>query len=239
MSTKIAKALRFATVAFVASWLLWMLVVPVAASESSTFACSSPQTPSVIAVLSEWSSLFATFLTSIGVLTAGLWAYLVFVRTRQRYPRLNVRLEELVRRIDEKRVLLRIGVHLENVGAVLADLNHIRVWIQQLEPWQEPDVDSILQIPATVSKDDDMEVEGAWEILCERTAEYGKRQKEVEPGETDVIWFDFVLESNVDLILVYVYVRNSAKRKRFFHKGSEIGWSASKSVDTSLGGYND
>jgi len=233
MSTRIAKAWRFVTVALVAFWLLSMFVIQVVASGSSRFMCNLPQTTSAIAVLSKWSSLFATFLTPIGILTAGLWAYLVFVRTRQKYPRLNLKLEELVRRIDENRILVRIGVHLENVGAVLADLNHIRVWIQQLEPWQESDVGSILKIPAKVSKNDDMEVEGAWEILCERTVEYGKRQKEVEPGETDVIWFDFVIESDVDLVLVYVYVRNLAKRKRILHKRSEIGWSASKSVDTS------
>ncbi len=62
---------------------------------------------------------------------------MLFVHTRQKYPRLNLKPIVSVHEISDSERLLRFGLELENVGNVLASLRECEVWIQQLKPWPE------------------------------------------------------------------------------------------------------
>ena len=81
---------------------------------------------------------------------------------------------------------------------------------------------------ALSERDDDdehCEPEAGWPLLNESRLRFGKGKREIEPGETDEVHFDFVLDSDVQIIVVYSYFKNVTKKRR------EIGWHATSTYD--------
>ena len=74
---------------------------------------------------------------------------------------------------------------------------------------------------------------GKWEVnwpllqLCE--ARSPQDDYELEPGESQELHFDFILDAQVQTVAVYSYFKNIAKRER------EIGWDAASIYDLESG----
>ena len=66
----------------------------------------------------------------------------------------------------------------------------------------------------------------SWPLLSERTKIFEKTM-DIEPGEKDVIDFEFVLSSRVETIRIYSFFRNEQKTKG----KDEVGWSISTYYD--------
>lgn len=94
----------------------------------------------------EWLVQPLTFWVDLATITAivvgGIWAYLLFVRRRQKYPRAALTHHIVHRRIShdelpDDKVLLRVGLVIENPGEVLLSLISGETRVQQIEPWPE------------------------------------------------------------------------------------------------------
>jgi len=153
---------------------------------------------------------------TLAIAVGGWWTYGLFVRNRKGLP--HASLSHVVSNCghSDGRVLVRVTVIVKNIGEVLLDLKSADVRIAQVSPVPENVASALRGNQDPVEKG---KVEVAWPPLsAARVLSYATDRAEVEPGESQTLFFDFAVPSEVRIIEVYSYVTNEAKR----HK--EIGW---------------
>ena len=167
-------------------------------------------------------SLTVSTVTIIAIVVAGIWTYLLFVRKRQRYPRADITHQVEHWPISDGKTLLRVVVNISNKGEILLSLVSGFTRVQQMMPWS-PELLESIKLNKEFVKEGQAEVE--WPLLRERNLAFEQGEREIEPGETDELAFDFIIESKVQVVVLYSYLKNRRKRK------PEIGWNTTSIYD--------
>ena len=161
-------------------------------------------------------------IVSIAIVVGGIWTYILFVRKRQKYPRANITHGVEHWPIADGKTLLRVTVNISNECEILLPLVSGFTRVQQMMPWPPKLLESI-RCNKEFIKEGQTEVE--WPLLKQRSFPFDRREREIEPGETDELHFDFIIDSDVQVIAVYSYLKNAKKRRR------DIGWNATSIYD--------
>lgn len=141
----------------------------------------------------------------------GVWSYWLFVKRRQRYAHASI--EHLVahRHIGEGKVLLHVDTRVANIGQVLMSLVSMETRIQQVLPLPTDVAESIRQGDDPVPEG---ETEVEWPLIQSHRQEFKKGECEIEPGETQDINHDFILDADLQTVEIYSYVMNEEQRDR-------------------------
>ena len=76
---------------------------------------------------------------------------------------------------------------------------------------------------------DEEGLEYLWPLAVDqKEKEWSKGSRELEPGESDQVHFDFLLGRDVETIIVYSYFRNAKK----FGRKEELGWQITNVYDS-------
>lgn len=151
-----------------------------------------------------WSEVFANTATGLGIIGAGIWAYLRFIRQRDKFPKAELDHRVAFHRLSEDRLLLRVGLFVRNSGNVLLSWKEGGVRIQQVAPCPSH---IVKWIEGELSRQNTME--GNWPVIGERSLK--DHRQEIEPNEGDVTYFDFVVPTDVKTVVVYSFIMNAAK----------------------------
>jgi hypothetical protein len=119
-----------------------------------------------------------------------------------------------------------VVVRVAKVGSVLFRPRHLQVRLQQLLPVADDVADRIRDGSDPVGPN---ETEILWPELCAREHSWTK-PTEIEPGESDDYYFDFVIPKDVMAIQVYSHLANPAKEG--------VGWNTTSVYYVSKGGSN-
>ncbi len=200
----------------------WSLVLGMASAADGEVPEAQPT--SVI----DWTGWVKDTATIIALLAGGYWFY----RRREKYPRMNLALQATLDSADQQRQLVRVCVRLENVGKVMAKLVCAEVWLQQLDPRPAQALDSIERMPQTIRDDSSPSAEALWPLVGKRVLHFAEGQREIEPGEQDELWFDFLVDAEVKSVLVYAHIENAAKSRTplLWWRKREIGWNGSVAI---------
>lgn len=167
----------------------------------------------------------ASSLTLVAVVIGAVWTYWLFVRTRQRYPSANLTQKVDYRILAEGKLWLRVTVTLQNVSKVLLSLVYGKTWIQQVKP---VDSDLLSKVKQDEEPLDEDGLEYLWPLAVNmKEKDWPKGTRQIEPGESDQVHFDFILNPEIETIIVYSYFRN-AKR---FRRKKELGWQITNVFD--------
>jgi hypothetical protein len=88
-------------------------------------------------------------------------------------------------------------------------------WVQQVKPWQAEFLEAVEKGDSPLVHG---ETEVRWPILDEGKFTFSG-QKELEPGESDELNLDFVIDKSAEELLIYSHVDNDKK------PGRNMGWS--------------
>jgi hypothetical protein len=154
-------------------------------------------------------------ITAGGIVVAGVWTYLIFVRRRQRFPRAALSHQTHSFRLPDGRRLLRVAATIANSGEVLVCLRTITTRVQHVLPLPDHIAVQLKESPEPPSG----ESEFPWPVLGKRQWRIDETMGEIEPGEAEILQSDFVIPAGVEQVLVYTHVPNHAKSQ------SGIGWS--------------
>ena len=168
-----------------------------------------------ISKLKDITDIIAAIATVVAILVGGFWSYTLFVRKRQKYPRANITHRVTPRPMTNSQLLLNVAVTISNPGEVLLSLVSGEIRIQQILPPPSELLNSINQGHDPVEEG---QTEVQWPLIASRKSKWEKGKLEIEPGESDQLQYDFILDAKVQTIQVYSYLRNAKKRRR------EIGW---------------
>ena len=173
----------------------------------------------------DWATIITLakdFLTGVAIILGGIWTYILFIRTRQKFPRANIIHDIKHLSLPNDKTLLHIDIRLSNVGDVLLSLASGEVRVQQVLPLPD-ELANIIEKGEDPVKDEEREIE--WPLIGERSCSWKKDDFEVEPGESDNLLFDFIIEKEVKVVEVYSYFQNIKKRP------TDIGWNLTTVYD--------
>ena len=217
---------------------------------------------------------------TLAILVGGIWTYNIFVKERQNFPHANLEHQISHIRLTKELNVLRIGVEIANTGSSRIVVGKANVWIQKIKPLSPCEngaaclAKELSEAPADPDKKADRP---EWPLLAARqictTRKDGAQDDcplmtgrepgrgafvDIEPGEKDVVDFEFVVPADVQIARVYTYFRNDKKAGctndggRFYAIlrwlafmdmdnagcGSEVGWRKSTyyNFQTSQGG---
>jgi hypothetical protein len=174
------------------------------------------------------SDVASNVVTVAGVLIGAGWAYWAFVRERTRWPKANLELDMSHRTLTPEKTLLHIKVKVHNAGRGLMKLDELKVQVRQVLPLitetaQELEEGSLIDADRGKAR---------WRTRPEdqHICRWGPEQPlptepEIEPGENDEFGNDFVIPADLEVVYIYVYLKNVAR------KGRELGWTITSYYD--------
>jgi hypothetical protein len=167
-----------------------------------------------------WKDLSATvqsFVTVIAIL-GGVFLYL---KRRQRFPRARITHQLTDKLLSDNKIVLRAVITVVNQGEVLLSLESGFIGVQQVVPCPQSLLDSIRTNNVFLKE---KKTEAEWKLLT-HTDFIDKRQ--IEPGEEEEFYFDFLLDAQIKTVIVYSYFKNKKIRRK------ELGWNKTTIYDLS------
>lgn len=168
--------------------------------------------------LSLWTEISQNVATTAAIGVGGWWSYRRFIKGRLNAPHARINHTIVVTRLSNSTVLLRVGIVMENVGHVLLKWDKGMVRVQQVAPcpahWLKAFGEQL-----------NAQAKVGWPLLGQR--QLANQQQELEPNETDAMYFDFFLDSSIEIVAVYSYIPNRTKEN--------VGWNHTTIHDLSIG----
>jgi hypothetical protein len=193
-----------------------------AAAAKSTGGAENTQTRDWLAQAKDVADVAQSVFTVLGIVVGGVWTYLLFVKRRQRYPRAKVGHKITHKRLPGDRHLLHVVTEVSNTGEVLLTLGSGLTRVQQVLP---PPSDLVKVVRNGKDPVGPADTEYPWPCVGERLRDWTNDPREVEPGETDEIHWDFIVEPDAQTLEIYSYFKNVTK------EGREIGWNLTTMYD--------
>ncbi|MBU2489672.1 MAG: hypothetical protein KKA60_09800 [Proteobacteria bacterium] len=160
--------------------------------------------------LENWEilgSITQGFLTAAAILAGGFWAYMLFIRQRIAFPRLDLSIQNHPMKIRNGWIFHTV-VEMRNVGAVIARIPSAELRLRTVIPLPE-------EVHTLVDKGFDPVLKGethlSWPMLAGHNWDWKKGPIEIEPGESDAIPTDFFVPDDIQVIQFYVHVSNVKK----------------------------
>jgi hypothetical protein len=159
--------------------------------------------PLVLPSLSDTVTLIQCIITTFALLIGGLWTYNLFILRREKYPKAIISHNIFTSKIGRKKRLIHINVKIENIGPVLIKIKSGEIRILQILPFEW-----------SLIKNDNLKNEISWYQLDQKLQD---KNFELEPGESDELCYDSIIDENIKVIQIYCYYSN-------LEKGNKIGW---------------
>jgi hypothetical protein len=160
--------------------------------------------------------LFSILALAIG----GFWAYKAFIQKRMAFPRAKGSFTILDYPVNEGNNVLRIQLDIENIGESLMQISNHFARVQQVQPIAEVDGKKFDPIPDPETN------EIPWPLVKEHEKKDHKVHREIEPGESDTLSFDFTIPSEIKRVYINIYIQNKKKKSKWYYAfyRKEIGW---------------
>lgn len=176
--------------------------------------------PSPTPVMNAWSwTEPATDIAQIvAIIVGGLWAYLLFVKKRERWPRASLAHTITHWSLDDGRRVLRVAEKIANTGGVLLRIGDRRTWVQQILPMEPEPLRSL---------EEGKVAEAPWLTLGHpHENKAGPDAPELEPGEHEHFEHDFLIDDEAQVVQVYSHFHNPSRRRSWWggSKADERGW---------------
>lgn len=149
--------------------------------------------------LNDWVGLAKDIITALGIIIAGIWTWMLFIR--QRTGETKARLKHIVETFptDVNQIYVRAILEVENKGTVKVAPPRFNTTVQYVLP-VPPEIREKIQSGDLVSKN---EYEFPWPSKHEYNINLKKDDWEVEPGETERLYLDFFVPAHVKLIQIH------------------------------------
>src|ERR1043165_7074121 len=139
----------------------------------------------------------------VALFIGGWWTWLGFIRKRVRLPSADVECDVTIWR-DAGQVFIHVSIRVTNHGNVLMRIQQGCAWIEQLTPLPESVAQRLHETHELVPTE---RVDAEW-ILIKKLDLPKDFCLDIEPGETDHIDFDFVIDGSIKRVLIYSHLAN-------------------------------
>lgn len=176
------------------------------------------------------ADLIESALTSMGICVGGVWGYFLFRRYRKTSLRAELDLELTNALIPRSKRLLHVALRIINRGNVLLRVCYAEVRVRQVVPIPK---DLLTRLEENIDPIPVGATELAWPKIVGREWDSNIGAVEIEPGESDLLHADFVIEDDISVIELYAFVRNPHKAQQ------DIGWTKTRLHTFTFGGKDE
>jgi hypothetical protein len=172
----------------------------------------------------DWASIAESIAKVVALIVLAIWTYLLFIRQRQKFPRAKIEHALVQYPLPAGKVLLRLNVSITNIGNVLLQMSKTNIEISQFRPWPKDLMNDLLSgtpIQAHGPKQNPI----VWPLVHKREITAPETFKEIEPNETENIYFDFIVEASLQAFFIWTYFENQTKR------GRTMGWNTTSTQE--------
>lgn len=173
--------------------------------------------------------ILQSLVTIVAVVVGGAWTYLLFIQGRNWSPHANIEHKISHIELSKELNLIRVEVDVSNTGTSQLRLAKTVIRIQQILPISScPEkVSCAKQEVKIASERIERDNDGfTWPLVAKRETT-SEDVGPIEPGEKQLLEYEFVLPSDVKIVRVYTYFKNGVVSK----PNNEIGWEASSYYD--------
>jgi hypothetical protein len=170
-----------------------------------------------LSTVSDIATSIQTFITGTAVIIAGIWTYWLFVKKRQKYPSAKIEHQISHRPITNSKMLLSVNAIVSNGSSVLLSLTEGRIEVNQMLPPKDELLDILNTKEGTQVTN--------WHLLSPLVNPIGQREYQLEPGESQQFLLHYVIDDDIQTILVYTYFRNVEIPRR------SLGWTLTTIYD--------
>jgi hypothetical protein len=162
------------------------------------------------------TQIVQSLVTTSALIVGGIWTYLLFIRKRQALPRANIKHKvTAIELIQGKIFLVHVAISIANQGDVLIRLSEGEIRLQKVSPLA-PELQKTIK-DNSLPRTQNSELEFPFPLIERKEIQADVR---IEPNESDEIYFDFVIKSDVKAVKIYSHFTN----KKMYNKSTPIGW---------------
>jgi len=172
-----------------------------------------------MAFLKDLFSIIQAALTCVGIVVGAIWTYFLFVRKRLSFPKLDIELFIQDKIILDGTRFIHAEIKLSNIGNVVLKSDYSELRLRNIVPIPDkirPAIESGFD-PISEGK-----TEFEWPLVVGREWKWNEKDFEIEPGESDSLHADYIIESNIKVSEFYFFLRNAKK------KTQNIGWTLTR-----------
>jgi len=186
------------------------------------------------------TTIVQVILSSVAIIVGGWWVYRNVVLKRERMPRAAITHDVTANKLTDRKTFVHVVVAITNTGDVLLRLKNCLIIVQQVLPLL-PEVASIIQDDKNLIEEitrympeearATWSTEVPWPKVDRHYLEWNKGEKEIEPGNMAQLRFDFVLDSEIEVIRIYTFFENVVRPRLVRHrwvfwrrKKIPVGW---------------
>jgi hypothetical protein len=182
-------------------------------------------TPAELAYWKDLASIVQSVFTTIGIVVAGAWAFHRFCLRRERAPRVNLVHKISDRPIIANKRLLHVEAEMSNLGDVIFSVGSGLTCVQQILPILN-DLETKINNGADPVPEGKTEID--WPLITElKKTEWPAGEFEIEPGETDSVHYDFLIDADIKTVAIYSCFDQIKKHKK------KIEWEVTTIYDIS------
>ncbi len=154
-------------------------------------------------------------ISPIAIIVGAIWGYAKYFRQRLKYPHadIDLLLDHVLVNTDKR--LVHVGIHIINKGHTLLSPTYAELRMRQVIPIPDG-FECIIENGTDPVPDGKTEIE--WPMVVHREWDLKKIKLEIEPGESDTLHADFIIDNKITTIQLYSFVRNPVKEK------PNLGW---------------
>ena len=181
--------------------------------------------------INKWSSVasIVTTIATIIALSVGGWFALFKIRIfRELKPHMTVSQDVTYRHIGSQYIHIMGKASIHNSSKVAVQIDQAFIRVQAVAPISDNEVE-VLFAEALTQEESGAE-NGAiwWPTLDEIDRSWGSGELIIEPGGTDTQAYEFIIDKEVEAVLVYAYFRNADHKEK---TGVPQGWEVSAVYD--------
>ena len=148
----------------------------------------------------------ASAVTVVALIVGAVWSRRTIFKKREEAAKIRLSHNIFSIPINEDKRLVRIKLTIENQGSVLVCLDELDTWMYQVKPLPSEILDEKKMLDHNLGC-------YKWPGVLGASSRTVKPQNvQIEPNESQDFHFDFVIENEIEVVIVYSYVNNPTKK---------------------------
>jgi hypothetical protein len=181
----------------------------------------APEPPSMLARAKSWFDLFQVITTILGITLGGAWTYVLFVKDRQGHAQAVIEEKISHLQLTPETNYVQVVLSIKNSGHTLIHVSKATLMLQRLLPINgcSPEHCIVDDLNEALGASERTSNRFTWPLVASRTATWSDPLM-IEPGESEVEDFEFVIPGDISAARVYSWIRND----ELSETSGEIGW---------------